>query len=50
MTKDGRRVCFDFNNKEKTCRMGKKCRFAHVCGKCVKEKVPMYECNCKHGA
>ena len=45
-TADGKRICFDFNNTGRKCDMGKKCRYMHVCGRCTKEKKPMYECRC----
>ena len=43
-TKDGKTICFEFNNRDRSCKMGKECRLAHVCGKFKKEKKPMYEC------
>jgi hypothetical protein len=45
-TKDGRKVCFDYNRKEKGCDK-RDCKFLHVCGRCTKAEKPMHECPCK---
>ena len=42
----GRKICFAFN--KGTCtKKGHKCKFAHVCGICFKEGVPMFKCDHK---
>ena len=43
---DGQSICFDFNSDRQKCTKGKKCRYTHVCGRCGKERKPMYECKC----
>ena len=43
-TRDGQKVCFDFNTKDMVCRRGRGCTFAHVCGRCFKVGTPMYSC------
>ena len=41
----GKRICFEFNRQGAKCPAPKgKCRFLHICGRCEKEGVPMYEC------
>jgi len=42
-TPDGRPICFRFNKKGEQC--NKRCSFAHVCGVCFKDNVPMHKCN-----
>lgn len=42
LTSDGMPICYRYNNKDSKC--SGKCRFAHVCGRCL-GKHPMYQCS-----
>ena len=44
-TPEGVNICFAFNSGGCS---GKKCNFAHVCGKCFKKGVPIYKCDHKN--
>ena len=46
VTPNGKRICYPFNKRGEGCRRVK-CNFAHVCGTCFAEGVPMFEC--RHG-
>ena len=38
-------ICRHFN-RAGSCRMDRKCRFAHVCAWCFKENTPIEQCSC----
>ena len=43
-TKEGQPVCYRYNTPNVQCKKGK-CRFAHVCGICLSDKHPMFQCS-----
>ena len=43
-TKDGQPVCYRYNTPNTQCKKSK-CRFAHVCGICLSDKHPMFQCS-----
>ena len=46
-TPEGDNICYACNTAAERCTM-KGCPFKHVCGKCIRPKVPLYSCDHKN--